>query len=67
MLAGNGITAGPGMGIVHREGFLLFLQVLDDRHLDDVLEDIGKIAGVIAVAVGKHGGNLKKCKGTLYT
>jgi hypothetical protein len=55
------------MGIMHREGFILLFQVLNDRHLDDVLEDIGKIAGVVAVAVGKHGDNLKKCKSVLYT
>lgn len=67
VITGNGIAAGPGMGIVHREGLILLFQVLDDRHLDDVLENIGKVAGVVAVAIGKHGDNLKKCKGALYT
>jgi len=59
LIAGQIVEPAPRMAVDHRKPRLLLFQVLEDRHQRDMLDDIGKIARVIAVTV-VHDFNLSR-------
>ena len=57
LIAGQVIKPPPRMGVDHAEALVLFLQVREQRHQCQMLDDIGEIAGVIGVAIVHLRGN----------
>src|SRR5205085_1103228 len=57
LLAGEVIAAAAGMAVDDAKGGRLLLQIKQDAHEHDVLDDVGEIAGVEGVAV-VHGGGV---------
>jgi hypothetical protein len=58
LVSGRGVkvvTAAAGMGVQYAKGFVLAAQGADKLHQHGVLEDIGEVAGVEAMAVAEHG------------
>jgi hypothetical protein len=55
MGAGQGIVAGTSVGVDHAQGFVFLSHVAQSVHEHTVLEDIGKITGVVGVAITEHG------------
>jgi len=49
------ITARAGMGIQEKEGFVLGEQGADEQIQNQMLEDIGMVAGMKGVAIAEHG------------
>ena len=50
-VAGEIVDAGAGMGVDDAKGGRLFLQIDQDAHQHDVLDDVGEAAGVKGVTV----------------
>ena len=52
------VQSGAGMGVDHRDGRGLGREVLQHRDQHHVLEDVGVVAGMEAVAVAEHRGGM---------
>ena len=50
----DGVEAGAGVGVEQQPGFILGVHVLKAQRQDEVLEDVGVVAGVEGVAIAEH-------------